>query len=119
MTDNPNDNYRTGPRRQYDEAFMRHAVALSMQPGRNVRAIARELGISQSMLYRWRDRYHGRPALPLMTVPEPRRSLSEAEAEIRRLQTELLRMQERETILKKSLGILSETPGSGMPRSKH
>jgi hypothetical protein len=27
-------------------------------------------------------------------------------------------MQERENMLKKSLGILSETPESGMPRSK-
>ena len=37
---------------------------------------------------------------------------------IERLRTELVRMQDREIVLKKSLGILSETPGSGMPKSK-
>jgi len=30
----------------------------------------------------------------------------------------VMRMRERENVLKKSLGILSETPESGMPRSR-
>ena len=46
------------------------------------------------------------------------RTLEEAIAEITRLRTELGRMHERENVLKKSLGILSETPGSGLPRSR-
>ena len=37
--------------------------------------------------------------------------------EIARLRAEVVRLRERETILKKSLGILSEPPGSGMPGS--
>jgi hypothetical protein len=44
--------------------------------------------------------------------------MAEAEEEIADLRSELIRMRERETALKKSLGILSETPGSGMPRSR-
>lgn len=43
-------------------------------------------------------------------------TLAEAEKEIGRLRAELIRMREREIVLKKSVGILSETPESGMPR---
>ena len=117
MTESHPESYRSLSRKRYDETFMRHAVELSLQPGRNVRAVARELGVTQSMLYRWRERYAGVPANPAQSIGH--RSIAEAEAEIRRLQMELYRMQERESVLKKSLGILSETPGSGMPRSKH
>ena len=49
--------------------------------------------------------------------PAPQ-TLEAAEKEIGRLRAELIRMREREVVLKKSLGILSETPESGMPRSR-
>ena len=55
----------------------------------------------------------GRPA----GGPAPR-TLAEAEEEIGRLRAEVVRLREREIVLKKSLGILSETPGSGMPGSR-
>jgi hypothetical protein len=42
----------------------------------------------------------------------------EVEAENLRLRLELRRMREREDVLKKSLGILSETPTSGLPKLK-
>ena len=45
-----------------------------------------------------------------------RQSLEDAVQENARLRAERIRMRERETVLKKSLGILSETPGSGLPR---
>ena len=85
-----------------------------MQGTRTVRAIAKELGISDSMLYEWRRIYAPRPGAE---VGAPQ-SLEAANEEIVRLRGELMRMRERETVLKKSLGILSETPGSGMPGSK-
>ena len=57
-----------------------------------------------------------RPGLaPPVGAPQ---SLEAAHEEIARLRDELVRMRERETVLKKLLGILSETPGSGMPGSK-
>jgi hypothetical protein len=43
--------------------------------------------------------------------------LEQAHREIARLRGEVVRLQEREMILKKSLGILSEPPRSGMPKS--
>jgi transposase-like protein len=100
-------------RRHYDETFKRHAVALSLQAGRGVKAVAAELGITDSRLYEWRCVYAPRPSAPTNTPA----SLEEANREIARLRAEVVRLRERETILKKSLGILSEPPGSGMPGS--
>ena len=101
------------PRRQYDENYKRHAVALTLQGPRSVGAVARELGVAETMLYDWRRKYAPRPGV---TTGAPQ-TLEEKDQEIARLRGELVRMQEREMVLKKSLGILSETPGSGMPKS--
>lgn len=102
------------PRRHYDEDYKRHAVALTLQGQRTIKAIAEELGVAESQLYDWRKRYAPRPG---HDSAQPQ-SLEQAQQEIARLRGELVRMQEREVVLKKSLGILSETPGSGSPRSK-
>ena len=101
-------------RRQYDENFKRHAVDLTLKGDRSVRQVADELGVNETMLYDWRRKYAPRPGAHTGT-PE---NLEDATKEIARLRSELVRMQERENVLKKSLGILSETPESGMPRSK-
>lgn len=102
------------PRRQYDEHFKRHAVDVTLQGTRSMRQVAEELGVSESMLYEWRRKYAPRPGA---STGAPQ-NLDEATREIERLRAELVCMQEREIVLKKSLGILSETSGSGMPRLK-
>ena len=101
-------------RRHFDEAYKRHAVDLTLQGGRSVRAIAKELGVTDSMLHEWRRLYARRPGVD-SGAPA---TLESAQQEIARLRGELVRMQERETVLKKSLGILSEAPRSGMPESR-
>ena len=101
-------------RRQFDEAYKRHAVDLTLQGARSVRAIAKELGVTDSMLYEWRRLYAPRPGVD-GGAPQ---TLESAQQEIAHLRGELVRMHERETVLKKSLGILSETPRSGMPESR-
>jgi transposase-like protein len=103
-------------KRRYDETFKRHAVELSLRMDRTVKAVAEDLGIKVGMLYDWRMQYGPRPSGP-SGKPIPR-TLEEAEEENRRLRAELIRMREREIVLKKSVGILSETPESGMPRSQ-
>ncbi len=102
------------PRRTYDETYKRHAVALTLQGNRTVKAVAAELGIAAWALYEWRRLY----APPLGVSGLAPRTLAEAEEEIGRLRAEVVRLREREIVLKKSLGILSETPGSGMPGSR-
>lgn len=102
------------PRRQLDETYKRHAVELTLRGDRTVKAVAKELGLPAWALYEWRKRYAGRPG----EGGSGPRTLEEAQEEIADLRAELIRMRERETALKKSLGILSETPGSGMPRSR-
>jgi hypothetical protein len=69
--------------------------------------VAEELGISPDRLYLWRGLYAPKPT-----------GLAQVEEDNRRLRAEVLRLREREIVLKKSLGILSETPESGMPRSR-
>jgi transposase-like protein len=100
------------PRRQYDETYKKHAVELTLQRDRTVKAIAQELGIPAWQLYDWRKQYAPRPG---GGGPAPQ-NLEEAEKEIGRLRAELIRMREREAALKKAMGILSEPPESGMPR---
>ena len=74
-----------------------------------------ELGIRPALLFRWakaqRDGKSGQAA-------RPARSLAEIEAENARLREEVTKLTEQREILKKSLGILSETPRRGMPGSK-
>jgi hypothetical protein len=50
--------------------------------------------------------------------PKRLRSMEELEAEIRRLRAENTKLLEQREVLKKSLGILSEVPPSGMPESR-
>ena len=109
-----NDKGGYKPRRQYDENFKRHAVDLTLQGNRTLRQVADELGVNEGMLYDWRRKYAPRPGEDTGTP----QNLEATTKEIERLRSELVRMQERENVLKKSLGILSETPESGMPRSK-
>lgn len=100
--------------RRYDETFKRHAVELTLREKRTVKAVAEELGVSLARLYQWRIDYGPKPSgLAQATAG---RTLEQVEDENRRLRAEVLRMREREVVLKKSLGILSETPERGMPK---
>lgn len=110
--DQPRQTYRRY--RRYDETYKRNAVELTLRGGRTVKEIAEELGVPVDRLYEWRAEYAERPG----AVTGAPQTAEEKDAEIRRLRAEVVRLRERELILKKSLGILSETPQSGMPRLK-
>jgi transposase-like protein len=98
-------------RRKFDETYKRHAAELTWRGDRTIKEVAAELGVKEDALYRWRKQYAPRPE-----GVGRARTLEESEAENRQLRAELVRMRERELALKKSLGILSETPPSGMPK---
>jgi transposase len=103
--------------RRYSDEYKRRAVELSERGDRTIGEIAFELGIPQDALYRWRCEY-GVASRQAAAPPPGPRSVIELERENRDLRAKLADMQARETILKKSLGILSEAPGSGMPKWK-
>ena len=44
-------------RRKYDEEFKKNAVKLNFASPRRISEVAEDLGVSESMLYRWRQRY--------------------------------------------------------------
>ena len=111
---------QTGPikvtrkRQYYDTAYKRNAVELAIREGHSVRAAAAVFNISAAEFYRWRREYGPAPS----AAAKGSKTLAEVEAENLRLRLELRRMREREDVLKKSLGILSETPTSGLPKLK-
>src|SRR5450759_6019652 len=102
------------PRRKFDATYKRHAVELTLHGDRTVKTVAKELGLPAWPLYEWRKLYGPRPG---EGGPAPQ-TLEEAMKETERLRAEVIRMREREIVLKKSVGILSEAPESGMPRSR-
>ena len=102
------------PRRKFDETYKRHAVELTLHGERTAKTVAKELGLPAWQLYEWRKLYAPRPGDGGSTP----QTLGDAVKENERLRAEVIRLREREIVLKKSLGILSETPESGMPRSR-
>jgi transposase-like protein len=116
MKDTNRNGNGAATRRKFDEPYKRHAVELTMRVDRTVKSVAEEIGVNVERLYNWRHLFGPRPSgASAGSVPRTR---EEAEEEVRQLRAELVRMREREIVLKKSLGILSEAPESGMPRLK-
>src|SRR5580704_14331314 len=101
---------------RYTDQYKQEALELWRNSGRSAAKVAAELGIRPPLLYRWAKElrlaaeHGGQPELK-----EPARA--ELEATIRRLTEENAKLLEQREVLKKSLGILSEMPPRGMPKS--
>lgn len=80
-------------RRQYDEEFKKRAVQLSYKPDRTVQSVVDSLGISQSMLYRWRQKYSEQGEKTEKTVQTE---------EVRLLRKRIAELEEENEILKKA-----------------
>lgn len=100
---------------RYTEEYRQQALQLWRASGRSAAKVAAELGIRPPLLYRWARTERS----PSVSPPgrQRLRSVEELEAEIRRLREENTKLLEQREVLKKSLGILSEVPPRGMPRS--
>ncbi len=100
----------------YTDEYKREALELWRASGRSAAKVAAELGIRPPLLYRW-ARTERPPANA--SPPGQKRALNveQLEVEIRRLRAENAKLLEQREVLKKSLGILSEVPPSGMPGS--
>jgi transposase len=106
----------SGPtgRTKHDEQFRRDAVELWRASGKTAKQIAEQLGIKRDRLYVWAGEYRPRGGDGAGAPPSP----EELQRENVALREEVERLREQREILKKSLGILSEPPLRGMPRSK-
>ena len=93
----------TTDRRSYTEEFKREAVRLMESSGKPVAQLARELGINDNNLYRWRSLYGSR------SQSSPNGNVSELEAELKRLRRENEVLRQERDILKKAMSIVSRS----------
>jgi transposase len=90
-------------RKSYTEEFKREAVRLMESSGKPVAQLARDLGINDNNLYRWREEY-GNAAQERSTG-----SVAEMDAELKRLRRENEVLRQERDILKKAMGIVSRS----------
>ncbi len=96
----------TRGRRKYDREFKEDAVRLIVDGGRSVREVARDLGIHENMLCRWKKEYlqdteHSFPGKGHMKPHEE---------ELFKLKRRIADLEEDRAILKKALAIFSKRP---------
>ena len=93
-------------RRQYTKEFKIEAVRLIIEEGRPISEVARELGIGENLLHRWKKKSEEGKIDPF---PGQGR-LSPEDEELRRLRRENKRLRMEHEILKKAVAIFSEEP---------
>jgi len=104
---------------KYSAEYKQQALEHWKSSGRSAATVAAELGIRAPLLYRWAQQLRvaaqqgGHPELKPKS-PE----VEQLQAKIRRLEEENAKLLEQREVLKKSLGILSEPPPRGMPKSQ-
>ncbi len=93
-------------RRKYDRAFKIEAVKLVTERRTPVAEAARNLGIHENLLHKWKNQYldDTADAFPGKGCLKPQ------EEEVRRLKRELADAEEERDILKKALAIFSKEP---------
>jgi transposase len=90
-------------RKQYPESFKKDAVQLAQSSSKAKAQIARELGISESVLYRWIAQY-GQTDQNKADLGDER----ELKRELKQLRKENERLRQERDILKKAISIFSQ-----------
>jgi transposase len=99
-------------RRAFTDDYKRHAVDLVASSGRSIGAVAKELGLRDSVLRRWVERRGaGREPTAATWRPTTQAALPSADqaAELARLQRENERLRMERDILKKPIAIFAGT----------
>lgn len=91
-------------RRQFDRAFKVEAVRLVTEEGRPVAAVARDLGIGENLLHRWKQQFTDHQKSAFVGTG----NLTPEQAELRRLQCENANLREERDILKKAISVFSD-----------
>jgi transposase len=92
--------------RTYPKEFKLEALELLRSSGKSAGQVERELGITPGLLLKWRMRYQAIHKAGQAVDLGPS-DLEAAKAEIRRLQRELVTVEEEREILKKAVNIFS------------
>ncbi|QYO64864.1 transposase [Leptolyngbya sp. 7M] len=90
-------------RKKYTEEFKREAVRLMETSSKRIAEIARDLGINDNNLYRWRRLYGNQ------SQTNTNGSVAEMEAELKRLRRENEVLRQERDILKKAMSIVSRS----------
>ena len=96
--------------RVYTEEFKLEALRLLKSSEKSARQIERDLGITDGLLTKWRDKYQVSKSEDGTTNLETS-DLETAKREIRSLQRQLAEVTEEREILKKTVGIFSRKIG--------
>jgi len=99
-------NQERGPRKRYTEEFKRSVIDHWQNSGKSGAEVAREFGVNDWNLRDWKREY-GISAKPV-DAPLPK-TAEEMGREIQQLRRELARVTMQRDILKKTMGILSES----------
>jgi len=91
-------------RRQFDRAFKIEAVRLVVEEGRTAASVARDLGIAENLLYRWKQQFSNQQEAAFVGTG----NLTPEQAELRRLQREVVDLHEERDILKKAISVFSD-----------
>ena len=91
-------------RRQFDRAFKVEAVRLVTEEHRPVAAVARDLGIGENLLHRWKQQFTNQQEDAFVGTG----NLTPEQAELRRLRRELMDVTEERDILKKAISVFSD-----------
>ena len=104
-------------RRKFDEAFKREAVQNWISSGKTATQVARELGLSEGLLFTWRKILTPAVAGGGATAGGRRPGVGDLQAQLDIAHREIRHLREQRDILKKTLGILSEPPQSALNAS--
>jgi len=91
-------------RRQFDRAYKVEAVRLVTEERHPVAAVARDLGIGENLLHRWKQQFTDHQESAFVGTG----NLSAEQAELRRLQRENADLREERDILKKAISVFSD-----------
>ena len=91
-------------RKQYSAEFKREAVRLVTDKGLSLAQAARDLGINNNLLGRWKKQLEGNGERAFPGQGQPR------DEELARLRREVEVLRQERDILKKAVGIFSQAP---------
>lgn len=93
-------------RKRYTEDFKREAVRLMESSEKPITEIARDLGINDNNLYRWRGQYSHHE---VGKATASNGDMREMEAELKRLRREVEVLRQERDVLKKAMHIISRS----------